>query len=283
MRKVQFIVNEIINDLGIQKGTFGSWFTTFALSFLVFEIRMVVHYLGQFVFLKLINCPVTELEFRWYQVKLVYSYWDMIQQIGVVCMGTLSNTFLFLFMATVCHFSQKYIMCFPPKLCKFIAWYGLGTMLDFFLIAVIDFANQDEDGDLFKLYNYYARVQNSGFIGLFITFLVQFLTLIVNVFIFYYYICFIHCDARIEDIVIRITGTGKGYYIPFDNEISFNYLKQTYCLAEINNNRIVVNKIMVPSPFTDDEPKIAKCYQFQRFSKWPFPMLCIIFLLIYSQ
>ena len=29
---------------------------------------------------------------------------------------------------------------------------------------------------------------------------------------------------------------------------------------EINNNRIVVNKIMVPSPFTDDEPKIAKSY-----------------------
>ena len=59
MRKVQFIVNEIINDLGIQKGTFMSWFTTFVLSFLVFELRMVVHYLGQFVFLKLINCPVT--------------------------------------------------------------------------------------------------------------------------------------------------------------------------------------------------------------------------------
>ena len=46
MRKVQFIVNEIINDLGIQKGTFSSWFTTFVLSFLVFELRMVVHYLG---------------------------------------------------------------------------------------------------------------------------------------------------------------------------------------------------------------------------------------------
>ena len=79
MRKVQFIVNEIINDLGIQKGTFMSWFTTFALSFLVFELRMVVHYLGQFVFLKLINCPVTELDFRWYKVKLEYSYWDWIQ------------------------------------------------------------------------------------------------------------------------------------------------------------------------------------------------------------
>lgn len=31
-------------------------------------------------------------------------------------------------------------------------------MLDFFLITVIDLANQDEDGDLLKLYNYYARV-----------------------------------------------------------------------------------------------------------------------------
>ena len=69
-----------------------------------------------------------------------------------------------------------------------------------------------------------------------------------------------HCDARIQDIVVRITGAGKGYYIPYDNEISFNYLKQTYCLAEINNNRIVINKIMVPSPFTDDEPRIAKSY-----------------------
>ena len=226
-----------------------------------------MHYLGQYVFLKMINCPVTRLDFRWYKIKLEYSYWDWLQQIGVIMVGPGANTLLFIFMATVCYLSQWLILCFPPKLCKFIAWYGLASMLDFFLIIVIDMANQDTDGDLLKLYNYYARVQNSGFIGLFITFLVQFLILILNVFLFYYYICFIHCDARIQDIVIRITGTGKGYYIPFDNEISFNYLKQTYCLGEINYNRIVVNKILVPSPFTDDEPRVAKSYQFQRFSK----------------
>ena len=46
MRKVQFIFSEIINDLGIQKGTFLSWLWTFALSFIVFELRMIVHYLG---------------------------------------------------------------------------------------------------------------------------------------------------------------------------------------------------------------------------------------------
>lgn len=260
MRKVQFIFTEIINDLGIQKGTAYNWAVTFLISFIVFELRMVVHYLGQYVFLKIINAPVTRFDFNWYKIKMEYSYWDWLQQIGVIMVGPGANTLVFIFMATVCHLSQRLILCFPPKLCKFIAWYGLATMLDFFLIIVIDLANQDKDGDLLKLYNYYARVQNSGFIGLFITFLVQFLQLIVNIFLFYYYICFVHCDARIQDIVIRITGTGKGYYIPYDNEISFNYLKQTYCLAEINNNRIVVNKIMVPSPFTDDEPRIAKSY-----------------------
>jgi len=65
------------------------------------------------------------------------------------------NTILFGFMISVCHFSQKFIYCFPVSLCKFIAWYGLATCLDFFLIAVVDMANQNPDGDLFKLYNYY--------------------------------------------------------------------------------------------------------------------------------
>jgi hypothetical protein len=35
---------------------------------------------------------------------------------------------------------------------------------------------------------------------------------------------FIHCDARIKDIYLRISGLGKGYYIPEDNEVSWNYL-----------------------------------------------------------
>lgn len=262
MRKFSFIVNEIINDLGFQKSDWLSFGMTCLLSFVVFEMRMLIHYLGQFIYLKIIDCPVTRFDFTWYKMKLEYSYFGLLPQIGVIIMGPAANTLVFLFLCTVCYVSQVLITCFPPRFCKFIAWYGLATMLDFFLVVVIDMANQDEDGDLLKLYNYYARVQNSGFIGLFITFLVQFLILILNVFLLYYYICFIHCDGRIQDIVVRITGQGKGYYIPFDNEVSFNYLKTTYCLSEINNNRIVINKIMIPSPFTDDEPRVAKSYQF---------------------
>ena len=150
-----------------------------------------------------------------------------------------------------------------------IAWFGLATMLDFFMIVVIDLANQDTNGDLYMIYDYYSRT-NAGFIGLFLTFLAQFLVLILNIFLFYYYICFIHCDARIADIVVRITGESKGNYIPQDNEISFSYLKHTYTHNDINNNRVVVNKVLIPSPFTNDEPRVAKVINFARFRKFSF-------------
>jgi len=58
-------------------------------------------------------------------------------------------------MILTCQISQKYIFCFPRVFCKIIAWFGLATCLDFFFIVIIDFANQDLDGDLLKLYNYY--------------------------------------------------------------------------------------------------------------------------------
>ena len=84
--------------------------------------------------------------------------------------------------------------------------------------------------------------------------------LILNVYLFYNYIVFVHCDAKISDIYLRISGYGKGYYMPEDNEVSWAYLKQTYCLGEINNNRIVVNELKIPRTFTQGPPLVAKSY-----------------------
>jgi hypothetical protein len=84
--------------------------------------------------------------------------------------------------------------------------------------------------------------------------------LVFNVFVYYNYIVFIHNDARISDIYLRISGKGRGYYIPLDNEISWNYLKQTYYLAEINNNRILVNQLAIPHPYYTGKPLVCKAY-----------------------
>lgn len=60
---------------------------------------------------------------------------------------------------------------------------------------------------------------------MFLTFVIELFLLLINIFIFYNYLLFVHMDARISDIYLRITGLGKGYYIPDDNEISWTYLK----------------------------------------------------------
>lgn len=105
--------------------------------------------------MKIVDASVDSVTFKWYKIQILYTSWNMQTQLGVIIMGTLSNSLIFLFAILVCHLSQRYIYCFPPKFCKLIAWYGLATCLDFVLILIIDMANQDTDGDFFKLYIYY--------------------------------------------------------------------------------------------------------------------------------
>ena len=54
--------------MGIQKGTYLEWISTLLLATFVFELRMVIHYTGQWVFLKLVNAPVISLRWTWYEI-----------------------------------------------------------------------------------------------------------------------------------------------------------------------------------------------------------------------
>jgi hypothetical protein len=197
--------------------------------------------------------------------------------VAVVAFGTLSNTFFFLILVGICHVSQKYIFCFPVSFCKFIAWYGLATVFDFFLISVIDFASQDWKGDLFKLYLYYSQGQaDSGFVGYFLTFIIHLGLLIVNLFIFYNYIVFIHMDGRLSDIYMRISGKANRFFLPMDSEVSFNYLRHLYQIGEINNNRIIVNKMTSQKPDAKkmtDVIKTCKAVHFYKYGKTPFNLM----------
>ena len=143
----------------------------------------------------------------------------------VTAFGPIGNSLVFLFLVFVCWISQKCVYCFPILGCKMIAWYGLLTIMDFSFIVVVDLGLQNGDGDLLKLYNYYERTESSGFVGLFVTFLIQFSITIYNCWVMYQYIVFIHMDGRIKDIYLRMTGMGRGYFIPDDNEVSYNYLR----------------------------------------------------------
>lgn len=237
------MMKEILADLGITKGGAMHWFSNLFLAALMLWFRMFFHYMGQYVTLKLWDCPVTDVEVEWYRIKLNYGFWNIYQELVVVFIGPFSNTILFFLMMKIVQISQAKILCFPKLLSKAFAWFGFFNIFDFILISIIDFASQDLTGDIFKLYNYFEQSGSTGFVGFFITFLVQFMTMMINMFLFYQHILFIHREAKIADIYLFISGKGRNYFIPEDNELSYRLLKHIYNEGKVNNNRILCNQI----------------------------------------
>lgn len=105
IRKTHFILMEIINDMGIKKGDCCDTLITLIQAFVVVQVRMAIHYLTQYLFLKLADAPVLSVEPKWYKIKLEYAYWNFETQLLVIIAGTLGNTFLFCFLILICYLS----------------------------------------------------------------------------------------------------------------------------------------------------------------------------------
>lgn len=58
IRKLQYVTGEILNDLGIKKLDAWSGSLTLIIAFVVLWLRMAIHYLGQYILLKIMNAPV---------------------------------------------------------------------------------------------------------------------------------------------------------------------------------------------------------------------------------
>ena len=69
-------------------------------------------------------------------------------------------------------------------------------------------------------------IDGSGIIGLFITFFIYFGISVLDGFIFYTYIVFLHMDGRMVDLYTRVSAGKDNFFIPYDNEISARALRQ---------------------------------------------------------
>ena len=99
------------------------------------------------------------------------------------------------------------------------------TVLDPFIVLIIDLIIQDfGNGDYFKLYNFYFKKQNSGLVGIYLTIFMIFGLTVINAFIFYNYMIFVHMNGRILDLYMRLSGTMKSFFMPHDNEVSLKYV-----------------------------------------------------------
>jgi hypothetical protein len=134
----------------------------------------------------------------------------------------------------------------PESYSKFILAFGVGVILDPFLILVIDLLYHHYDcqhysnacrnsyssfscncynGDFSKLWLRTERTEGSGITGFLITIMLAIGSVVASTLIVYIYLLRIHRDARILDMWRRINGDFEEFFIPDDFEISYSELK----------------------------------------------------------
>jgi len=79
-------------------------------------------------------------------------------------------------------------------------------------------------------------------------------------------------DGRLAELLLRISGLIKRYFLPGDSEVSFNYLRYIYQVAEINDNRVLVNKISsIRADKMVEVSKLVHVYKFEsKYSLAPY-------------
>lgn len=88
------------------------------------------------------------------------------------------------------------------------------------------------EADFIKLWNRMQKDEGNGIVGLFITLMLYFGTMVVSALLLYYYLVYIHKNARILDIFRRINAPTEEFFIPDDFEISFEELNSICSLAK---------------------------------------------------
>jgi hypothetical protein len=103
---------------------------------------------------------------------------------------------------------------------------GFSAILDPYLIAAVDLGLENDDGDMWKMYNYYKMVNdNSGASGMLMPGILTLILNVVSCFLVYNYLITLHFNGRMLDLYHRITGDDSNFYFPQDFEISLKVFR----------------------------------------------------------
>lgn len=239
--KLQYVSRQLLAELGlaqIRSGEF--WFSVLALM-LMFWLRIYTHYFGQWVFLQGLKVPITDFTFEPISVSLNYQASALLarEEIGIVCLGPIFLIGVMVILCLLSYASQRLLGSFSSLASRFVCAWGMLTIVDPMLIALVDVAmqrwkNQTSGvvGDAFKLYWHFFRTDGSGLPGVFLTLFLYIVLMMTASVIFYIYFLRLHMDGRMMDAFQRLNGGDDDFFIPLDNELSHRELQQIVKKAE---------------------------------------------------
>lgn len=114
---------------------------------------------------------------------------------------------------------------YPALWYKILCWQGIYAVIDPPLTLFFDLVSRDWNGDMFKFYTHFEKVEGSGLTGIYLTIFMIGTIMMFSGYVFYRYMIFIYMNGRILDLYRRLSGNQKAFFIPHDQEISLKYLQ----------------------------------------------------------
>ena len=142
----------------------------------------------------------------------------------MIIIGAMANTAVFGLLTLVSIVCMKMWNWFPKMWYSVICCVGIFTVADPFLTLLFDIIAQDWNGDMFKLYNWFSKTEDSGVVGIYITLFFVLFETSVSGYAYYRFMVHRYMNGRILDLYRRLSGQYKAFFIPLDNEISLKYL-----------------------------------------------------------
>ncbi|POM74334.1 Hypothetical protein PHPALM_8727 [Phytophthora palmivora] len=249
-RKLHYLRHELLVDLGFTNWHTLEFWRLLAMLLFACWIRLYVHYVTQWIFLRGNRVPVYDFQPRWTTCIVKYT-WQTVSthtEIGLLSLGVLGNTMMFAFLSGAAALGQHYVGDLPAFGSNFVACAGIATVLDPFLVLIVDVLSHHYgcsqlsecsvsltasgcscvNGDWFKLYVRFQAQEGSGLVGIFIVLILYVALTCLSLVGLYVYLLYIHMNGRMLDVYRRVHGHEDSFFVPHDAEVSLQEL-QTIC------------------------------------------------------
>mmetsp|Transcript_17229 Transcript_17229/g.30997 ORF Transcript_17229/g.30997 Transcript_17229/m.30997 type:complete len:738 (-) Transcript_17229:3038-5251(-) len=230
VERMIYILNELVSELGFKPlRSFSFW--NIWLYFIAFVwASRYTHYLGEWLFLKGQDVPVTRFEPRLLTMDLYYpEEVSLGVEVGCTILGTGFTLGLFVFFSIAAFIAFKLLGRFPSMIYRGISIFGVVVIFDFaitFFESIIKGSVEgDWTGDPFKLYFFFQRNEGSGMIGIMMTIFIYIGLVGLSSFFVYNYMLFVHMNGRLLDVYMRLSSEESYFFLPHDAEVSARYLE----------------------------------------------------------
>ncbi|RLN52522.1 hypothetical protein BBJ29_006985 [Phytophthora kernoviae] len=246
-RKMHYLRHELLVDLGFSNWhTLEFWRLTAMLLFACW-IRVYVHYLTQWLFMRGNRVAVYDFQPRWTTCIVKYT-WQTVAtrtELGLLAVGVLGNIMMFAFLSGAAAVGQRFVGDLPAFGSNFVVCAGIATVLDPFLVLIVDVLSHHYGcaqlsecvvsltasgcscvvGDWFKLYVRFQAQEGSGIIGAFIVLILYVALTCLSLLGLYVYLLYIHMNGRMLDVYRRVHGREDSFFMPHDAEVSLQELE----------------------------------------------------------